>query len=669
MSALRRFPVALLPALALLAVLAWWTLADGGYAPTVWLPGGLLALGLGVVAAVGPAPAGRLPRSGMVAAGALAAFTAWSALSIAWAQAPGIAYEGTLRTAVYAALFLVALTLPWSRAAVQTGLIGYVLLVGVLGLVALLVAAGAAPEDTGKYFLQGRLAWPLAYQNADAAMWTMAAVAGLVLGAREATPTFARPLLTGAASLLLSLALLSESRGWLFSLPLIAGALLVAGPRRMRLALFCLPALCGVALAAGPALDVYSAYGLAYRPDLPGLVAAMDDAVPRIVLGAVLATVLAAGLVLADLRVSLSAAAVERARRITRHVSIAVAIGAITALLVAAHGDPFGKAGDAWDSFKENRTEEIGDSHFGSLGSSRYDFWRVALNSVADHPLGGIGQDNFAETYLAERRNPDEEPRWTHSIELRLLVHTGIAGFLLFAVFAGAALWAALRRPAAGRGLAVAAAAPFLVWLLHGSVDWLWEYPALTGVAVVALAASVALSRTPGAPVLAGRGPRIAAALVAVAVAVPVGMAFVGARLLDRAGDEWPADAERAYRDLDRSAGLQPLSARPDLTAGLIALTRGEVERSRANFSAALDRDSGDWLAWFLAGVAASEAGDEPAATRSFAEAVERNPRGEIPRIAHERSRSGKVVTFAWAQRAFRTRLTERFGSARVDAG
>ncbi len=139
-------------------------------------------------------------------------------------------------------------------------------------------------------------------------------------------------------------------------------------------------------------------------------------------------------------------------------------------------------------------------THFFSVGSGRYDFWRVAVHAVKAHPVGGLGQDNFADYYIT-RRHTGEEPRWTHSLEFRLLAHTGIVGFVLFFVFLIAAVVAAALAIRRGRGkplLAAAAAGgilPLLPWLVHGSVDWFWEVPALSGPAFAFLGMAAGLGR------------------------------------------------------------------------------------------------------------------------------------------------------------------------------
>jgi hypothetical protein len=45
--------------------------------------------------------------------------------------------------------------------------------------------------------------------------------------------------------------------------------------------------------------------------------------------------------------------------------------------------------------------------------------------------------------------------------------------------------------------LAAGPAAAFTVWFLHASIDWDWQLPAVSAVAVLAAAAILALSETP----------------------------------------------------------------------------------------------------------------------------------------------------------------------------
>ena len=92
-------------------------------------------------------------------------------------------------------------------------------------------------------------------------------------------------------------------------------------------------------------------------------------------------------------------------------------------------------------------------------------------------------------TTTCRAATPTEEPAWTHSLEMRLLAHTGVVGFVLFAGFIVAARGGGARgsgdaRRAPRQWVAGAALLPLVVWLIHGSVDWFWEMPALSGPAL-----------------------------------------------------------------------------------------------------------------------------------------------------------------------------------------
>ena len=77
---------------------------------------------------------------------------------------------------------------------------------------------------------------------------------------------------------------------------------------------------------------------------------------------------------------------------------LAVVVAAVIAAPIAffASVDHPGRyVGDRWRSFKHAPYDESGRNHFISLGSNRYDFWRVALTEFRDHPVAGIGDRGF----------------------------------------------------------------------------------------------------------------------------------------------------------------------------------------------------------------------------------------------------------------------------------
>ena len=83
-------------------------------------------------------------------------------------------------------------------------------------------------------------------------------------------------------------------------------------------------------------------------------------------------------------------------------MTAAIVVGGVGAI-AATHGDPWGFVKRQWHGFSHPGVS-ASSSHFTSVGSGRYDFWRVSLDAVAGHPIGGLGQDNFADYYLPRRR-------------------------------------------------------------------------------------------------------------------------------------------------------------------------------------------------------------------------------------------------------------------------
>ena len=130
---------------------------------------------------------------------------------------------------------------------------------------------------------------------------------------------------------------------------------------------------------------------------------------------AMLAAAVAVGLVVAlgaaiESRREFSESAVGLMRRGVAAVAIATLVAVLAGGWVAA-GDPVARVRHGWDTFKGGyaANSPTGSRLTSGLGSNRYDFYRVALNEFAAHPLVGIGADNFQQQYLVHGRS-DETP-------------------------------------------------------------------------------------------------------------------------------------------------------------------------------------------------------------------------------------------------------------------
>src|SRR4051812_350767 len=470
-AALIRSPVLPLGAVGV-ATFVWFAASNGGFDATTWYPGALIALALVAIAFV-TVPLGRVPRVVAVAAAALLLYAAWSYLSIGWADQKGDAWEGANRSLLYALAFaLFALWRPRGRVAAAL-VIAFALGVATVGLVELLRAAAAA--DPGDFFSQGRFASPAGYMNANVALWFSALWPCVVFGARKELHPLLRGLLVAAAVLLCGLAVLGQSRGWLFTAPVAALVFIALVPLRVRTCLTLALVLAACGAATNSLLDVYRAAGER------GFADAMSTAASSLLVAALVAGAVMFVVALADQRARPSR---EQERRAGRALAVLAALTAVVGLVlfVSAFGSPFTVAQKGWHAFKTENSPYGGSSRFtGSLGTNRYDFWRVGWDSFTDKPVTGLGSDNFQEAYLADRRS-DNAPKYPHSVEVRTIAETGFVGTVLLVVGVGAGLAAAVaairRRRGLGAAAAAAATASFGYWLGHGPVRLVLGVPA-----------------------------------------------------------------------------------------------------------------------------------------------------------------------------------------------
>lgn len=690
---LRSEGVVLVPALLAVGLFVYWAAHGGGYEPTTWEPSALLVLGLLVASVIGLGfDRLRLSRPLAVALALLAGYVGFSYLSIAWAPSPGDALDGSNRALLYLLLFALFAVLPWRAWTALVTLVVFTLGIGTIAVVTLARLGHA--DQIPALFNGTRLDAPVGYVNGSAALLFVATLLGIALAARRELPVFLRGLLLALAAAALQLSVLCESRGWLFALPivLVLSLLLLPGSDRLRFAVWALPAFVGGALALPALLDVFEQADRAptATATLRALAHTSEHAAHVALL--VCAGVLAVGLALAafDQRTTVSPALARGANRVGAVVALLAVLAGIAAGFALTDGRPDRKVADYWNRSNGYQASAPGSSRFAAVGSNRPDFWRVSLKAFADHPVGGLGQDNWGAFYLRERRS-SEQPRWTHSLELRLLAHTGIVGLLLFAAFLAAALTAAIGSPRirgrAGRlavGVAATASLPLVVWFVHGSVDWFWEIPALSGPVFAFLALAGALMRqiAPAAAFVAspsvasdgsekavpapiepgGAAPsararargRTATAVcsgaLALLAAVALALPYLAEQDVAAASSGWESDPARAFARLDRAADLNPLSARPELVAGVIALELGRSRDAERRFSKALERDGDDWFAFFGRGLAASAFGAPERARRDFLRARTLDPAEPLVREALVRLRGPRPLT---AQEAF----------------
>jgi O-antigen ligase len=670
-ASLRQAP-ATVPALAAVALLVVWATDQAGYPLTHWAPGGLVLLVLlaMTIALVGR-PLARASLPVKVALLALAAYTAFSFLSILWAGVPGDAWEGADRTLLYLLVFALFACWP-QRGVTAAGLLAvWVLSIGGMAVFTLVHLHDAGRSALATLLPGGRLVYPSGYPNANAAEWLMAFWPAALMAREKRLGWALRGLLAGIAVVLAEVALLSQSRGSLYSTPVVLVLVLLLLPRRTRTFALAVPIGAGIAAAAPDVLRVGN-----HQRGGEVVMSTLHTAITATLLAA-----LAVGLVVALAAAVESRGPLPLARgRLVHRGTAAIGLAALAIALaggLAVAGNPVHRLEKGWHSFKGGYGLGGSDRLISGLGSNRYDFYRVALDEFAAHPLVGIGVDNFQQQYLVHGRS-QETPRYPHSVELRVLTQTGLIGALLALAGLGAALLACARSIRAPDGLAAgvaaAALAGFGYWVVHGSVDWFWEFAGLgaPAFAMLGLACSLApgapsSSRTDeGAPADAGAAtdadpaarPAVAgsrrsirllavslATVLALVAAVSLTLPWLSELEVQQAARIWPGSPARAYGKLERAAGLNPLSDEPYLVAGSIALRFDDLQRAQREFQKALGRVPGDSYATLELGAIASELGQRERATGLLRKAVALAPRDQLARSALRIALAGRRVS------------------------
>ena len=562
--------------------------ASGGYYPTAWGWGALVALWLSATYLV----VGTVTRPAPLALtmlGGLALLSAWTWLSLLWSDdADQTVLEGQ-RTLLYVAV-AGALVLVVRRVDIEPllggALIGIFLPAGYGLLTRLFPDRLGVFEPIAGYRLQE----PVGYWNALGLFAAMGAALALGFAARSSLP--ARAFAGAALPVLLATTYFTFSRGAWLALGVGLVVAVAIDPRRLHLLAVGLV----LAPASGLAVWLASRQDALTRTDAP-LAAATDE-------GHRLALYL---LLLAGLSALAAAAFGFAERRVTLPRTVPLAFAGALALVVVAgsiavfarYGGPHTIAQKGWDSFSATPPQDQADLRerlFTFTGSYRVDLWRVALDDYADHPVVGSGSGSY-EHYWNEHRPFAHQVRDAHSLYLEVLAELGPIGLALLAIALGAPLVATFL--ARGHPLVPAALAAYVAYLVHASVDWDWELPAVT---IAALACGVGIVAAAGreddrwlAPPARWGGVAAALALVPVAFIGLVGASALSASedAIDRG--RW----EKAEDEARKASRWWRWSPEPWQRLGEAQLGAGDTSAAAASFRKAVSKDRHDWLLWY----------------------------------------------------------------------
>jgi hypothetical protein len=180
---------------------------------------------------------------------------AWSYASIAWAAYRGDALSGSNKALLYLMIFALCAVSRWTPRRALWMTTAYTVAVGAVG--ALILTRMALGQHAASLFTEGRLISPTGYLNANAALFMTTALLGVALAVRRELPLLLRGLLLAIACEGVQLALLAESRGWLFTLPLVLVVALVVLRERLRTGIAAIVPVIGALVPLHRLLHVY----------------------------------------------------------------------------------------------------------------------------------------------------------------------------------------------------------------------------------------------------------------------------------------------------------------------------------------------------------------------------------------------------------------------------
>lgn len=606
-------------AILLALVLAASPLADGFYDFNVW---GGLSLGATALL-VCLAWVGRpvLTRPALVAVAGLGLLLLLSFASMLWAESKDAAWSDANRLAFYGVAFVIVIVAvrETRTARLIVLILGSAALLTSLWLVASIVLGGGEGA-----FLTRRLNSPIGYINGTAGLLLMGFWPWFACAETARTRAW-RAATLAAATLVASTMILTQSRAVVPAIAVSSVVVLLSAGGRTKRAINLILAVLGVAATLPWTLPVYSNGGLLER----NAALAHGD-----LLAAAIAMVVASllvGLAHAAISRAVERTGAERADRVQHLLGRALVVGAAVVLLV---GTPLAAPFIAreWRTFTSLKVNENASVRFVDASGFRYDLWRVAVREFAAHPLVGVGAGNYDSDYYRLRNNPEYVVQ-PHSLELQTAAELGVLGVLGLIAFVGGVVWAACARggtlAAGDRMVKVAATGMFVAWFVHTSVDWLYDIPGLTGMAMISAALLVVPAPRAGGVARTRRQMALLApALVVLGLlAASAGRQYIAERYATSGSAQLAGAPAKAITTLQRARALDPYSLSTLYSLAAAYARLDDYPDAHAVLLAAAALEPHNYVPPALLGDLAVRRGDLAVARAAYARALVLNPR------------------------------------------
>jgi hypothetical protein len=413
--------------------------ATGGteLAPNTWVEIALIAIGAGCGLAVLMLCA-RGRAWGALTVALFAALAALTYASIAWSVQPSDSWVEANRTLSYLAAFGAAVALArlapsrwpaliWAVGTVAVVTCGYALLAKVF------------PASLNASDPFGRLRVPFSYWNATGLMAVLGLPACLWAGARPGVSRWVRALTVPAIAVLVTVVMLSYSRGALIAGIIGLGCWFALVPYRLRATLLLALGAIGGAIA--------TAWALKHSAITTGNVALAARTTAGHEFGVVLLGVVAvmaiAGLTAAYGIERIAVAEPDR-RRIGTALIVCLAIVPVVGIgaVAASSRGLTGEISHVWSTLTSPTAPQPGNNaaRIASLGNSRPLYWSEGLK-VGEHALlAGVGAGGF-DTARTRYSSSTSVVAHAHSFVIETFADFGLIGLVvIFALFAAWAL-------------------------------------------------------------------------------------------------------------------------------------------------------------------------------------------------------------------------------------
>ena len=613
-------------------LVAYLGIEGGGFDALVY---DQVGIGIWWIVAVGALVA-ALPRSGpshlaLAAWVLLAAFAAWTALSMFWTESGERTFADIARMLTYLGAFTLTLAVraPREPRRLVAALAAAIALIGLIGLLSRLHPAWfpASAEQTARFLNDSRerLSYPLNYWNALGGLIAIGVPLLLVL-AGSAKTIVVRGLAAAAVPPLLLALFYTLSRGGIGAAALAVVVFIAFSDNRVPKIFTAL-----ITGAGGAILIAIAAGKEQLRHGLSGPVA--HDQGDEMLLIAVLvcaAVAVVAVLVGKFFESERRPAWTEPSREFSL-VAVGAAVLAVIVIALAANAPD--RISNAVEEFKHGGNAGTGAGRLNSFaGESRYELWKSAIDQNSTKPLTGTGSGTFV--YWWDRDAAGDEPvQDAHSLYLQVLGELGIVGFLLLGGFVALVLLS-------GGLLAVRAGPELRPWLAAGlggaiaffsaaAIDWSWQMPVLP-IAALMLSAMLVMApaAVPGAESVLRRWPaRIGLALGALIAVVAIAVPLASTSLI-RSSEAAVRDGEldKALEDARSAQNVEPGAATPRLQQALVLELQGNLPAAAEAATEATERESTNWRTWLVLSRVEALQGNADEALAAYRKAKSLNP-------------------------------------------